>query len=529
MMNLSLVKSRKAKRAVSLLLVFALLSCLSIAAGAEYTEYCTSGDYEYCVQEDGTVKITHYSGYEETVSVPESIDGRTVTVIGSQAFTMRSEMKHLVFPETVEVLESIAVAGCSVLESVHIPDGLSRMEGNPFVSCYGLTSIELSIENPYFAKIGEVLFSKSDKRLVCYPAGLTEETYEIPQGISVISSYAFSGCKSLKTVVIPDSVTTIGDAAFMYCAGLSSISIPDSVTSVGANPFCLCQSLETISVSPDQPYLATIDKALFSKPDKRLITYPYALQAERYDIPDGIKIVGDRAFDSCDKLVEVSFPSSLEEIGLRSFYGTSELQYAVIPDSVTSIGTMAFYDSGVNQVKLPSRLQYLGASAFGQCWDLTGIDIPDSLMKVDTNPFSNCISLTEIRVSEHNSGLKAEDGVLFSKDGKTLICYPGTLPYENYAVPYGTVEIGSFAFTNCVLLHNVDIPDTVESIGDYAFNVVDIREITIPPSVVHIGQYAFKAFGDVLFTVTRNSYAAQYCISHGLSYTYTDANDWLTP
>ena len=102
------------------------------------------------------------------------------------------------------------------------------------------------------------------------------ETLEIPDQmdghrVTGIGQDAFFWCNSLTSVTIPESVTNIGNDAFYMCSSLTSVTIPNSVAAMGINPFVSCDKLQTIRVSPDHPYLAVIDNALFSKPDKRLI------------------------------------------------------------------------------------------------------------------------------------------------------------------------------------------------------------------------------------------------------------------
>ncbi len=72
-------------------------------------------------------------------------------------------------------------------------------------------------------------------------------------------------------------VTALGDLAFAE-AGFTSVRIPLSVTTVGANPFYNCEELLSIDVAESHPTLAAADLVLFSRPDRRLVSYPAGLQ-----------------------------------------------------------------------------------------------------------------------------------------------------------------------------------------------------------------------------------------------------------
>lgn len=275
-----------------------------------------SGDFTYVLLDNQTVEITGYDGVGDELTIPSSLDGYAVTSIGDYAF----RQAHF--------------------SSVAIPDSISDIGANPFFDCHKLSSIVVSPDHPALAIIDGVLFSKADKRLVCYPLTFTEEEYSIPQGIQVIGDRAFCFCDSLSYVTIPNSITSIGDAAFHACSSLTSITIPDSVTSIGINPFSLCKVLSNIVVSPENTVLETIDGVLFSKPDKRLVWYPITFTAEEYSIPQGIQVIDKLAFSWC-RLSSVTIPDGLTSIKDGAFYFCS-LSRVTIPDSVTSIGDEAF-------------------------------------------------------------------------------------------------------------------------------------------------------------------------------------------
>ena len=122
-----------------------------------------SGNYRYRILEDGTAEITRYSGEDKALKIPETLDGKTVTSIGNQAFR-----------------------DCSFLTSVELPDSVTSMGVNPFEGCELLKNIQVSPEQPAFAAIDGVLFSKTEKSLICYPAGKQADAYKVPQGIQQI-------------------------------------------------------------------------------------------------------------------------------------------------------------------------------------------------------------------------------------------------------------------------------------------------------------------------------------------------------
>lgn len=303
------------KKTALILLCIVITCSLWIVANAE-----TSGDYIFSVHLDGTAEINEYTGSASDLIIPSELNGHPVTSIGDYAFNRSRSLK------------SITISEC-----------ITSIGANPFTECARLASIKVSQDHPVLATIDGVLFSKTDKRLICYPKAYTSAEYVIPQGIQIIGDCAFGSCDNLKSIIIPDSVTSIGDSAFYDCSSLTSITIPDSVINIGINPFSNCPSLISIKVSPDHPAFATIDGVLFSKNDKRLICYPKASTFEAYVIPYGIKAIGDYSFEQCDNLMSVSIPDSVTTIGEAAFNTCSNLTSIAIPDSVKSIGEDAFW------------------------------------------------------------------------------------------------------------------------------------------------------------------------------------------
>ncbi|MBQ9944140.1 MAG: leucine-rich repeat domain-containing protein, partial [Clostridia bacterium] len=278
------------KKGSILLVVLLLMLGLCIPAAAEEGEptVYTSGDYQYILLADGTAEITRCYSKEVELTVPDTLDGHSVTSIGDRAFHGCYSLTSITLPEGLTSIGDRAFSGCFSLTGITLPDSVTEMGINPFIGCEKLTDIRVSADQPVFATIDGVLFNKAEKKLICYPRAFTATEYQVPRGICSIGDYAFSGCYSLTGIILPEGLTSIGDYAFFRCTSLmnitlpeglihigddtffgcdslTSITLPDSVTEMGINPFIGCEKLTDIRVSPAQPVFATIDGVLFNK------------------------------------------------------------------------------------------------------------------------------------------------------------------------------------------------------------------------------------------------------------------------
>ena len=416
-----------------------------------------------------------------------------IRIIGNDAFYDCDSLTSVTIPDSVTTIGEDAFYSCNSLTSITIQDSVTTIRENPFTYCKNLTDIIVSPDHPTLATIDGVLFDKVEKKLLCYPCALISTSYVIPQGIRIIGDDAFYACNSLTSVTIPDSVTTIGDYAFYSCDSLASITIPGSVTTIGNSTFRHCDSLTSVT------------------------------------IPDSVTTIGDSAFFSCDSLTSVTIPDSVTTIGDDAFYYCKSLTSVTIPDSVTTIGDSAFFScDSLTSVTIPDSVTTIGDDAFNYCESLTSVTIPNSVTTIGDDAFSNCESLTNLTVFR---GSYAEEWVLAHGYTCTYIKPTGLSCGD---LTYRIQEDGTAIIIGCTTeATKLEVPAAIESapvtsIGAYAFeNCTTLTAVTLPDSITSIADTAFYGCGSITFTVPRNSYAAQYCKTNGLRYTYPDSLDWL--
>ena len=541
------------------LIVLALVLVLAIK---DKTYAATYGDLTYEVQNDGTIKITDCDGNASgALTIPDTINGKKVTGIGKNAFEDCNSLTGITIPDSVTSIEYRAFYYCRSLTSITIPDSVTSIGYNAFYECDSLTSI--TIPNSV-TSIGEGAFWKcSSLTSITIPEGVTRignVTFEgcskltsitIPDSVTSIEYCAFQGCSSLTSITIPNSVTSIGYNAFYGCSSLTNITIPNSVTSIGDRAFYNCSSLTSINVSENNKNYCSVDGVLFNKDKTELIQYPRKKEGTNYKIPNSVTSIGDYTFSKCGSLTSITIPEGVTSIGTGAFYecdsltsitipegvtsiGDEAFEYCssltsiTIPNSVTSIGHEAFYNcdsltsitilkgvtsigdeafeycSSLTSITIPNSVTSIGNEAFRGCSSLTSITIPNSVTSIGSSAFG-CSNLTSINVSDNNKNYSSVDGVLFNKDKTELIQYPRKKEGTNYKIPNSVTSIGDYAFAGCSIT-SITIPNSVTSIGYGAFETCSsLTSITIPEGVTSIGGYTFDGCSSLTSITIPNS------------------------
>lgn len=309
------------KKIFSLILSLAML--LTITSGLNLTAYADSSQYGniyYEEKEDGTIEITDCTSSATSINIPSTIDGKSVTSIGNNAFYSCKNLVNITIPDSITSIGNNAFEYCASLKSVLIPGSVKSIGNAAFNRCESLMNIEVIKNNSnYFSQDG-VLFDKNKTKLIQYPIGNKRIAYDIPNGVK-----------------------SFGDCVFDSCSTLKNITIPDSVTSIGWGVFSGSTSLTNIDVSENNLNYSSYEGVLFNKNKTELIKYPIGNERTSYNIPAGVINFGD-VFSDCKNLVNITIPNSVTNIGVGAFWQCANLASITITNSVTSIGNYAFYD-----------------------------------------------------------------------------------------------------------------------------------------------------------------------------------------
>ena len=206
-------------------------------------------------------------------------------------------------------------------------------------------------------------------------------------------------------------------------------------------------------------------------------------------IGDSVTNIGEWSFSRCRRLISVTMGNSITNIGKHAFADCRNLTSIAIGNSVKTIGERAFTGCGLTSITISNSVINIENFVFQDCNNLTSVTIPDNVINIANYAFCSCQNLTVINVGSKNTNYASDNGVLFNKSKTHLICYPmGKI--GDYTVPNSVKSIGGYAFYGC-RCSAIIIGDSVTSIGNYAFAFSGLKSITIGNGMKTIEKSAF--------------------------------------
>lgn len=457
----------------SLAVVAAVFFCSTPVSAETFNE----GGLFYNVLNDSEVEVTQAPDvfyYIRDVVIPETVthDGKTytVTAVGEKAFEYCRYLTSIKFNNNITEIGNGAFSGCEELTSVKFPPSLLKIGNYAFGSCTKLADIQTS-GNVEFAgsyPFGNISYNPIpllknqpdgpvyvDKVFLGYK-GNCPKNLSIKEGTVCICGHALDSREYLETVNLPSSLKVIGEFAFAYCKNFGNLNFAneEKLEYVGRYAFISTAWSEILPIKPI--YLGKV----FYK-------YHVDTDVNNYTIKDGTVMIADNAFTN-GVLKSISIPNSVKIIKEEAFFNLRNLKSIVLPEGLKELESSVFSNCiSLESVKLPSSLEILNTSAFEGCRSLKQLDLPANLKEFIGTGFKRCSSLSKITVDEGNTNFCTEDGILFSKDKKTLISFPAT-------------REGDYR-----------VPDFVEKIRGGAFSRVNLKSVTVPASVYAVGFSAF--------------------------------------
>ena len=265
--------------------------------------------------------INGVSDYDNhTKDLQSVIIGDEVQVIPNY-FVSMSQIQSVDIPESVTKIGSAAFKGCTGLTSVIIPNSVTEIGYYTFKGCTGLTSVSIPGS---FTSSGTEIFSDC--------TGLIDIIFS--NSLTTIGTKWFSGCIGLESVSIPNSVKTIGQYAFSGCTKLVDVSIPSSVINIYENAFEGCTALTKVNISSLESWFY-INFSSFKANPLYYAQHLYLNDNEVQDviIPNTITSIGQYAFSGCSGLTSVIIPNSVTSIGQYAFSGCTGLNYVILLNS----------------------------------------------------------------------------------------------------------------------------------------------------------------------------------------------------
>lgn len=458
----------------------------------------------------------------------------SVERIGERAFSYCTKLTEIEWGESLRYIDERAFSNCYLLDDVVIPDGVTTVRMAAFQRCDGLKRITLGKsvsafgdysmlsggldfdaatpalwqcfnveyidvkpENGNFSSIDGLLYATKIAgidygragALVSVPPKYEGAALALAESTRVVLPYSFQYQQTVSELTLNVGLENIGKGAFytqsavnMYnpatgkvaatrlASPIASVTLPATVTHIGASIFLGRTSITDFAISDANAKYSTDGNIVYA--DGALVMYL-----------------------GLDKSGAVNVMEGTERISTGVFMNNAAIKSVVLPDSVTEIERQAF----------------------GDCANLASIEIGSGLKTIDPSAFSHLKNLQTITVSPDNPYFKAENNVLYSKDGKRLILAAAQNGMMELDIADTVTEICDYAFSYHATLESVNMPSGVRTVGKYAFyECRKIEYVVCSQSLEYIGERAFS-FKDAISTAageTRCCDALKYVVMY---------------
>ena len=377
-----------------------------------------------------------------------------------------------------------AFRGCSNLEFIDL-NKVTMIGGYTFIDCTSLKSVkgieEVTILGSYTFRntaLEEVTFGK---KVTAYGYGVFADCIGLKKATVEKGGLTYVGYNSTSTTLTSFTTSSTIYGPFGGCIALEEVTFPDNVASIVPHTFANCTSLKTFD-------FGTVDKITFIG---SYAFYNSALTEADLSKTNSLVTIGSYSFAQMADLVKVTFPtkSSLTTIGTGAFDGDKGITSISLPSSVTTINKEAFRNCGLTEFTVPAGLTTIGESVFAGN-NIVTYKSNNSNYRVGGNG-----ELIQIVADGDDLvvGVPATFSGVYTFEKGTApgpYCFAGVTGLTGVQFPEGITELPSYSFAGYT--GRITLPETITSIGAYAFYESELTDFVIPASVTSVG---YRAFG----------------------------------
>lgn len=505
------------------------------------------------------VTLTKYESSQGNANIPDSINGKPVTVIDSgqniSVFVLPRETAHnIILPARLERIGNYAFYQVQI-RAINFPETLTHIGEYAFSETYienlSLPDSVISLGKSAFSPCVSLRTVKLSSGMKEIPEGCFENVYSmtsltIPKGITEIKFMAFRGCSSLTSVGLPEGIKIIGDYAFGDCTALESIYLPPSLARMNVAALEGCRnSLAIIGWGGTFAQYFTerygfefhdmkkADRNIGISPRGNIIIDKQTEESDNIILPSYRMNITVKRISLAISLRSrnIIMPSHIEEISTASFYGNKYLESFSCPDTLKQIGTLAFGNcENLKDAKLGNGITDIGSAAFASCSGLESITLPSSLKTIEAGAFEHCTGLKSIDIPA--SIIMLHDDV-FADTGLTSVTVPGNVSKLGTAF-YGCKNLRTAileegvrtirgTFAECDSLETVIIPSTVQRISRSSFmGCKNLKDVWIYSDNIEL-DYFTGATRHIEYTC-----ATKHIEYANMSFEYPDMNFQIT-
>lgn len=228
--------------------------------------------------------------------------GNEITTIGDQAFCYCYWLTDVTFSQRLQRIGDYAFQYCEDLPRVSLPASVTFIGSEAFTYCRSLSEFEIDDDNNVYTSIDGVLYTKSRRQLVMYPAGKTDPDLVLPDETEILQYYALAPQPHLRTITIGPKLKTLRSGTFSECT-----------------------ALREINVSPDNPFWCSIDGVIYDKAVTTLLAFPMYSIIDSFEMPPTVTTLADLSMLSAKRIIELTLPASLTHIGDYALLDCSSL------------------------------------------------------------------------------------------------------------------------------------------------------------------------------------------------------------